>query len=1159
MLLNKDVFQKDPTQFTIPNEGVTKVLNPTTKQQWEVLRYELRNFVCEGEYREGLYRILSTYLEHLAQPEQPAVWVSGFYGSGKSHLVRVLEYLWRDVKFPDNVSARGLVDLPQDIAELMDALDDAGAQRGGLWSAAGTLGAGAGSIRLAILRILFNSAGLPPQYPLARFVMWLKQEERYDALAAYLTDQNEDLSHELNNLYVSPVLTNGLLQVYPDLAGSAQEVRQMLREQFPQRDEISDDELMTTMADVLRLQSTHDERIPCTLLVFDELQQFLEEQGQHTLNVEKVVEACSANFGSSLLFVATGQSALEARTSLAKMQHRFTVRVELSDKDVEEVVREVVLQKKPSQVNDVRQVLDTARGEIDRQLAGSRIGPNGADEQSLVPDYPLLPARRRFWERALRAIDSAGTSAQLRTQLRIVFEATRQVAEQPLGTVVPGDVVYEQQKSAMLQNGVLLREMEVIIQEQDDGTPDGKLRARLCATIFLVNQLPHEGVLVTGLAATPTTLIDLLVTDLRGNGPGSRSTLEQRVPILLDELAEEGVLMQVEGEYRLQTRESAAWQQDFRLRTGKIVDNAGTIEAKRNDAFRLAVDDLLKNIRLVQGQSKVSRKLTYSYFTQDAPSAESESVPVWVQSGWDTSEKRVREEAQAAGTESPIVFVFLPRLEADAIREALARREAAREVLNARPSNPTSSEAIEARRAMETRRDLADAEIKRLVGTVLGSARVFQGGGNEVTAANLAQAVEQAAKNALVRLFPNFTTAADDARWNGVIKRATDGNGDALSALGHNGDTAQHPVCKEVLTYIGGAGKRGAEVRKHFMGAGYGWPQDTVDGALMALLAANVIRASKNAQPVAVNGLAQSQIGVLDFEAEDVAVTTTQRITIRGFLGDMGFGPVKSGEKVQTTLRCLRRLQELATEAAGEAPLPSKLATETIDALQARQGNALLAGLYEARDELKEFHAACTQRKALMAERMPKWTLLKRLLEQAGELPIARHIRQQADAIVEQRSLLTDPDPVTPLLAQLTDSLRAEVHGAKKKVDAARDREVKSLANTPEWDALSDAVWEQILHEQGLGPIPEPDLSTDQALLQALVARPLHVWDSEAAAMPTRLQKAREAAAKKLNPQVKRVTPPSATLKTRAEVDAYLDQLRAQIMQYIEQDQPVIL
>ncbi len=568
---------------------------------------------------------------------------------------------------------------------------------------------------------------------------------------------------------------------------------------------------------------------------------------------------------------------------------------------------------------------------------------------------------------------------------------------------------------------------------------------------------------------------------------------------------------------------------------------------------------LLKDTRLTQGNSKVHRKLSYNFFTQEAPDTDTSDVPIWVQTGWDTSGNRLRDEAQAAGTDSPIVFLFIPRIEADAFKEALARREAASEVLNARPNDPTSGEAMEARKAMETRRDLAGAEVKRLVGTVLESARVYQGGGNEIVADSLPETVELAAENALVRLFPNFTAAADDSRWAAVLRRAIGGNGDSLTALGFNGDAAQHPVCKEVLVFVGSGGKRGGDVRKHFMGAGYGWPQDTVDGALLALLASNVMRATKNGQPVAVTAIPQNQIGVHDFEVEDVTVSTSQRIQIRSFLNEMGFGQVKSGEEVQRVLQMLRRMQEFAAEAGGEPPVSAKPDTETIDAHQALQGNALLAGIYESRDELRAFQAECKRRKNLIAERLPKWTLLLRLLDQAGDQSVARAVNVQVDAIRSERTLLAEPDPVTPLLAQLTDELRRAIRLAKMKVDRAREQEVGSLSQTPEWSALPDDVWEDILYEQGLGPFPEPDVSTDDALLRALTQRPLGVWDSEAAAMPTRLQKAREVAARKLDPEAIRVVTPSATLKNEAEVDAYLATLRADIMRYIDQDRPVIL
>ena len=159
---NRELFHRDPRATKIPNDGVAKVVRPETEQQWDVLKWELKSFVCEGEYERGLERILNSYLTNLSQSQQPAVWVSGFYGSGKSHLVRVLEHLWRDENMPEGGSARALVTLPDEISDHLTELSTAGKRLGGLWSAAGTLSSGkSDAVRLAFLSVLFESAGLP--------------------------------------------------------------------------------------------------------------------------------------------------------------------------------------------------------------------------------------------------------------------------------------------------------------------------------------------------------------------------------------------------------------------------------------------------------------------------------------------------------------------------------------------------------------------------------------------------------------------------------------------------------------------------------------------------------------------------------------------------------------------------------------------------------------------------------------------------------------------------------------------------------------------------------------------------------------------------------------------------------------------------------------
>jgi hypothetical protein len=63
MLKNRTIFVKDPTVYKLPNDGVSAVGNPTTREEWDVLTYELSNFVCQGEYERGLQHILTTFLQ----------------------------------------------------------------------------------------------------------------------------------------------------------------------------------------------------------------------------------------------------------------------------------------------------------------------------------------------------------------------------------------------------------------------------------------------------------------------------------------------------------------------------------------------------------------------------------------------------------------------------------------------------------------------------------------------------------------------------------------------------------------------------------------------------------------------------------------------------------------------------------------------------------------------------------------------------------------------------------------------------------------------------------------------------------------------------------------------------------------------------------------
>ena len=167
---NRELFLRDPATAQLMNNGQARISDGVTPQERKVLQKELReelsNFVCEGQYAEGMLRIMDSFQSHIGGTNQPAAWVSGFYGSGKSHLLKMLGHLWVNTEFPeDGVTARSLVPaLPAEVEAALKELDTQARRSGGLHSALGILPSGSSeSVRLTILGILLRSCGLPEQ------------------------------------------------------------------------------------------------------------------------------------------------------------------------------------------------------------------------------------------------------------------------------------------------------------------------------------------------------------------------------------------------------------------------------------------------------------------------------------------------------------------------------------------------------------------------------------------------------------------------------------------------------------------------------------------------------------------------------------------------------------------------------------------------------------------------------------------------------------------------------------------------------------------------------------------------------------------------------------------------------------------------------------
>lgn len=1145
-----EIFHNDPLKKRLANNGVATVNDDTSKESYQTLIYELETFVCTGAYEEGFQAILDTFLSNLETKEpdkktneQPGVWISGFYGSGKSHLAKMIRTLWTNNEIEAGKTARSYTDLPEKIGKSLDELTQVANNYGGLHAVSGTLGSGTSNVRLTLLGLIFKSAGLPEQYHLAQFVMWLKSKGIYQQVREFV-EQNDDAQdpwrEELKDFYISELIAEALSQHLPGNK-TLDNISDLLLAQFPEKTEVSLDEMISAIVDAL----SRDGEMPLTLIVLDELQQFLaQDYEKRVYEVQEIVEKCckAGQLKSKLLFVATGQSALNSSALLMKLLGRFQVPVQLADTDVDEVIRKVILLKKESAKPNISNLLNDNLGEITRHLGGSKIAHRRDDEKNIVADYPLLPVRRRFWEEVLPALDRTGTGSQLRNQLRIVHDALKQNANQPLGYIVPADFIYQQIATSLLQAGVISKSIHETIGGKMSGNAEQQLQARLLSLILLIGKLPEEKQL--GICATEETLADLLLENLTTG----KHELRPLVPKMLKVLEDEHEIMARDTDegriYSLQTLESQAWYDEFRNQENDLLGNQQTLDTYRSKEIQSYIRKQVAKVSITQGEVAVSRPPSI-IFDLVLPADVNKRITIWAP---EQSKREFDDESRGADADSSTIFVYVPNNYRSELQKAIVEFKAAENTLEVR-GRATTDAGKDARQAMETRLSSAENTKKRLLNEIFESIQVRMAGGQEVEGDSLYEQVQRAGELACQRLYHKFKMA-DIKGWAKVYERAsTQGDANALEAIGYNDEADKHPVCAEIKRYIG-VMKTGRDILEQFNNAPYGWGNDAIGGALYAMLTAGVLKANDGQEnPVDAKTLARSSVPQTKFRPESVTLNKVQIIKIRGLINALlpEGQNCNTGEEHSKLTLAIQNAKHIARSAGGEAPLPLAPNTTILTNLEIYNGNEQLQHAFDSKDEILNHFNQWQEQADLAKVRINQYSELKTAIHYCKNLAVYKNLEQQHQAIIDNRSLLDDPNPVSPLLSQAANALRDQITAKLSEYENEFNACLLDLNDDENWAKISQDKQQALLAERKLLNIPTVDLSSTAAVYDAVDETSFEQWSDRISALPGKFSALLKDAISELTPKVRYSRINKPMIKTEDDLQKWLIEVEAQI------------
>lgn len=370
-MLIKDIFAK-PIDRNI--QGVIKV----GQAKDENVQQELEEYVVTRELQKHFKTIFDAYQGSINKPtDKMGVWIQGFFGSGKSHFLKIISYLLanRDIngkKAIDYFKEDGKIKDPLTLATMerctqistdvilfnIDSKSDAGGKKD------------KNGIVNVFLKVFNEMQGLSTIPHLADFERRLIKEEKFEAFKEAFEEINgvewEAERHEFD--WIQDDIKEAALQI--DFMSEA--AIDNFLEKAAGDYLISIDSFAKLVKSYLDTKET-DHHI--TFLV-DEVGQYVGGNRELTLQLQTVVEDLGRICEGKAWVLVTSQEAIDHVTNFenstdhdfSKIKDRFATTVSLSSANADEVIKERILKKKESANDSLALRYETVQTELKNKL-----------------------------------------------------------------------------------------------------------------------------------------------------------------------------------------------------------------------------------------------------------------------------------------------------------------------------------------------------------------------------------------------------------------------------------------------------------------------------------------------------------------------------------------------------------------------------------------------------------------------------------------------------------------------------------------------------------------------------------------------------------------------------------------------------------------------
>ena len=446
----KDMFKK-PIDRDI--RGVIKV----GQKEEENIRQELEEYVVTNELQKHFRDFFSVYSKGISgNTDDMGVWISGFFGSGKSHLLKILSYLLSDRE----INGKKAIDYFLEDNKIKDEMVIADMKRACQISTDSILfnidsksdsagNKGKDDILKVFLKVFNEMQGFSPIPHLADLERELAENNKYEEFKEKFRKINQkewiEERHKFN--FIRTKVVKALEEI-----GFMNEVEAKDWLEISKKDYSISIENFSKMVNKYIKAKGNNHHV---VFFVDEIGQYIGENTDLMLNLQTVTEDLGIHCKGKAWVVVTSQQAIDSITKVkgndfSKIQGRFKTRISLTSTDVSEVIKKRILDKNEYANTELSMVYDEKESIIKNLIlfddnAEKKMYENKLDFQEV---YPFIPYQFQILSHVLTSIREHGASGKHlsegeRSMLAMFKEGAEKYKNNETGVLVSFDKFYD--------------------------------------------------------------------------------------------------------------------------------------------------------------------------------------------------------------------------------------------------------------------------------------------------------------------------------------------------------------------------------------------------------------------------------------------------------------------------------------------------------------------------------------------------------------------------------------------------------------------------------------------------------------------------------------------------------------------------------------------